>query len=97
MCNCHTEIENKLLERIRDSAPPGHENLKVELGGYLFALTNDGGFTHRSASPVTATYMAPKKSGGMKKVTQKTNIRANYCPFCGINYDAAAIGKEINT
>ncbi len=90
MCNCYDRIQKMLHERFKEMAPEGSERFEVELGGYVFGVTNEGQMTHRSSNEAIIHYMAPKKSGGMKKVTQKTFIRASFCPFCGKQYDDAA-------
>lgn len=86
MCKCYDEMKEKLREHFVQKAPEGSTDIDVELKGYMFGITNDGGMVHRVSNDVTVTYQAPKKSGGMKKVTNKTYIRATYCPFCGVEY-----------
>lgn len=85
MCNCYDEIKTKVVNFTKEKLPPGSEKFELDMGGYVFGVT-DSGLTHRAAMPLTYTFMAPKKSGGMKKVTTKTFMRASYCPFCGKAY-----------
>lgn len=86
MCECYATVKAKLSEHFQKQMPEGSKDFELELQGYVFGITDDG-VTHRSANNAVATYMAPKKAGGMKKVTQKTFIRATFCPFCGEKYD----------
>ncbi len=87
MCNCHSESEQRLREHVQQQLPTGATGLSVELQGYVFSLGGSEGVNHRAACPVDIQYQAPKKSGGMKSVKQKSFLRASYCPFCGEKYD----------
>lgn len=93
MCNCHSDVEKKLTAMFTEQAPAGSEQFEIELQGFLFSLVGNT-LTHRSSSAVHVSYMAPKKSGGMKKVNQKTFVRASYCPFCGESYSKAEEASE---
>jgi hypothetical protein len=85
MCDCYEMTKAKIIEHYQAALPEGATGLEVEVGGYLFGLAG-GDVTHRSSNPITIQYQAPKKAGGMKKVSQKSFIRATYCPFCGVAY-----------
>ncbi|ASD17393.1 hypothetical protein AN466_23295 [Pseudomonas aeruginosa] len=87
MCNCHSESEQRLREHVQQQLPTGATDLTVELQGYVFGLGGSEGVSHRAACPVEIQFQAPKKSGGMKNVKQKSFLRASYCPFCGEKYD----------
>lgn len=89
MCNCHSESEARLKDHVQKQIPDGSTGLSVELQGYVFGMGGPEGINHRAACPVEITYQAPKKSGGMKSVKQKTFLRATFCPFCGDKYDKA--------
>jgi hypothetical protein len=82
MCNCRTELTAKLLENVKKQLPDstGHE---VEIGGYSFVFT-DSGITGRDCLPVTIKHFVTAKKTGIQKLkTEKTNLLASYCPFCG--------------
>ena len=85
MCNCHAESEKRLREHVEKQLPAGATGLSVELQGYVFGM-NDDGVSHRAACPVEIEYQAPKRAGGMKRMKQKTFLRATFCPFCGVKY-----------
>lgn len=85
MCNCHSESEQRLREHAQKQLPAGATGLDVELQGYVFGI-GDGEVSHRAACPVEIQYQAPKKSGGMKTVKQKTFLQATFCPSCGVKY-----------
>lgn len=86
MCECYGTVKQKRAEHFQKQMPEGSVDFELELQGYVFGLSDDG-VTHRSANNAVATYRAPKKAGGMKKVTQKTFVRATFCPFCGVKYE----------
>lgn len=86
MCDCYSDTKKKLAEHFAAKMPAGSEKLEFEIQGYLFGIT-DSGVTHRSSNAVKGSYMAPKKAGGMKRVTVNTFIRASFCPFCGESYN----------
>lgn len=86
MCKCYETVKQKLSEHFQAQMPEGSRDFELSLEGYVFGISDEG-VTHRSANNAVATYMAPKKAGGMKKVTQKTFVRATFCPFCGVDYE----------
>jgi len=86
MCNCYSEMKEKLSDHFASKAPEGSTEIDIDLKGYMFGITNDGGMVHRASHDVTVKYQAPKKGGGMKNVTNKTFLRAKHCPFCGVDY-----------
>jgi len=89
MCECYSTVKEKLSEHFQKQMPEGSKDFQLELQGYVFGISDDG-VTHRSANNAVAKYMAPNKNGGMKKVTQKTFVRATFCPFCGLKYEKDA-------
>jgi hypothetical protein len=86
MCDCYSTVKAKLAEHFQSKLPEGAIDFELELQGYVFGLSDDG-VTHRAANNAVARYRAPKKAGGMKKVTQSTFVRATFCPFCGVKYE----------
>jgi hypothetical protein len=93
MCNCYEAIKEKLVEQARSKAPAGAVDISVDFGGYVFGLIGNG-VTHRSANEITVRYQAPKKAGGLKKVTNKFKLFASHCPYCGEKYGPAEGGAE---
>ncbi|SFQ46452.1 hypothetical protein SAMN05216229_12341 [Geopseudomonas sagittaria] len=89
MCNCHSEVTEKLKARVSSQLPAGATGLDVDLQGYAFILGDALG--HKAAHNVRIEYMAPKKAGGMKKVVQNMNMIASFCPFCGEKYEKDAV------
>lgn len=85
MCECYSTVKQKLSEHFQKQMPEGSKDFELELQGYVFGI--GAGITHRSANNAVARYQAPKKAGGFKAVTQKTFVRATFCPFCGVKYD----------
>lgn len=90
MCNCHSETTKTLREHVAKQLPEGATGLELDLKGYVFSLGGADGINHRAAMPVEIVYQAPKKNGDMKTVKQKINMRATFCPFCGVKYDKEA-------
>jgi hypothetical protein len=87
MCDCYSQVKQKLFDWAKKNQPEGSTEPEIELQGYLFAFGGAEGVTHRSSNSVRVQYQAPKRAGGMKKVVQNTFVRAGYCPFCGVKYD----------
>lgn len=85
MCNCYDEMQAKLKSHYAVEAPPEHTDLEVDLGGYRFTI-DDKGLGHVASFDATVRYLAPRKSGGMKKAVHKTFLVATFCPFCGERY-----------
>lgn len=85
MCNCYDEMKGMLAKHYSAKAPDGHTDMGVSLGGYTYGLSGDN-IIHVAALPVSVRYLAPRKSGGMKKVSQNTSAIASFCPFCGKRY-----------
>lgn len=86
MCDCYSTVKEKLSEHFQKQLPEGSKEFELELEGYVFGLSDDG-VTHRSANNAVARFLAPKKTGGMKKQVLKTFVRATFCPFCGVKYE----------
>lgn len=103
MCNCYFKMRDKLVEHFKKKAPDGATEPEVEIHGYMYGIDGDGGLLHRATNNVTVRFEAPRKAGGMKKVVDKTYLRATYCPFCGDSYEEserrereALTGKDID-
>jgi len=86
-CNCYSDVTERLTTHYRETLPDGSLYVAVDLGGYVFGITTDGGVTHRAACAATVTYEAPKKAGGLKRVKKTVQMRATFCPFCGVAYE----------
>lgn len=86
MCDCYDRVKKNLTEHFQQKLPEGAQDFELELQGYLFGFGGPG-VTHRSRNSVVVRYRAPKKAGGLKNVSQKTFIRASFCPFCGKSYE----------
>lgn len=86
-CNCHSSTQERLRKHYAEKLPAGSTDLDVSLNGYVFGFSDDG-MTHQAACPVEVEYQTPKKgkTPGMKRVKQKTFMRASFCPFCGLSY-----------
>lgn len=81
MCNCKTEIEQKLTERYQAAEPSGREH-KVRLQG--FGLVVGGGtLTQRPYMEYETFAYVPLKKGGEKPKKQRGNMFFSFCPFCG--------------
>jgi len=91
-CDCYGRVKENLSKHFQDKAPAGSANFEIEVEGYVFGISDEG-VTHRAATNVKVRYQAPKKAGGVKKVTQSTFVRATFCPFCGLNYQSGQPAK----
>ena len=80
-CNCRKDIEAKLLERFKLSAPDASEH-GVTLQGYSLVIETAGLFS-KPVMPYKTSAIYPLKKGGTKLKTVTGNMILNYCPFCG--------------
>ena len=83
MCNCKKEIEKKLIERYRETAPEasGHE---AELTGYTLIIGDE--LKTKGCMPIKLRAKFPLKKGGDKERTSTQNMIFTFCPFCGQKY-----------
>lgn len=81
-CNCKKELEEKLTERFKATAPEatGHG---VSLQGYGFAIVGDA-MKSMGYMEVKATANYPLKKGGSKNRVTTQNMFFSFCPFCGV-------------
>lgn len=86
MCNCRSEIEAKLLDRVKEQAPEASRAHKAELQGFVFGLT-DKGITMRNGLTAAAEWEQRNKAGDFKLKKVKQSVRGTYCMFCGEKYD----------
>lgn len=80
-CTCKKDIEARLLDRFKASAPDATDH-GVELQGYGLVVT-DHALESRPYMPFKATANYPQKKGGSKVKTTTQSMMFNYCPFCG--------------
>lgn len=80
-CNCKSDIEARLLERFKGSAPTG-QNHGVTISGYGFCIEGNT-MTQRPYAEVTQSADMPKKSGGWTHKRSKLSMYFSYCPYCG--------------
>lgn len=86
MCKCRSDIEARLVDRIKDQIPEGSKELSVRLEGYALVFGDDLGLTMKNVLPIKIEYQAPVKKGGFKTKKQTMNMTGNYCMFCGGKY-----------
>jgi hypothetical protein len=91
MCNCRTDIEQKLHAHILTQIPEGSKDLCVRLNGYAL-LMGEGTLDMKNVMPIDIEYAAPiKRKPGEFKVKHTTqNMTGNYCMFCGEKYEKDA-------
>ena len=81
MCNCRQEMEEKLLEKVKEQKPNA-EQLKVELGGYGMML-NGNKMEYRPVMPINIEYLHTFKNGNQKTKKDTMIFALKHCPFCG--------------
>lgn len=86
MCTCRKDIEAKLLDRFKESAPEAKGHV-VELKGYGFSLGASIQETAYMEYETGATF--PLKKGGEKHKNQRGNMIFSHCPFCGNSFAKA--------
>ena len=84
-CNCRKDIEAKLLERFKLSAPDASDH-GVELQGYALVIETAGLFS-KPVMPYKTSAIYPLKKGGTKLKSVTGNMILNYCPFCGASLE----------
>lgn len=83
MCDCRSEIEERLLDRFAEQYS-GTDH-RLELKGY--GLIIDGGeMKSKGCMPIEASYMHTFKNGNEKRKKVSQSMFFNYCPFCGEQY-----------
>lgn len=85
MCNCRSEIEKKLLDRLKQQQPEAQDHL-VEIKGY--ALLFGDTLESKPYLPIEGSYKLTNKNGELKLKKLKDSMIASYCPFCGISLNA---------
>ncbi|MFJ9993381.1 hypothetical protein ACIQSO_21925 [Pseudomonas putida] len=89
-CTCISDavklVTDALAEETAGSGP-----FYMHAAGHNLSLNVETGKAERRfCVEVTGHYMAPKKTGGMKRVNKTVSVVANYCPLCGkacVSYD----------
>ena len=80
-CNCKTELEIKLTERLKEKSPEA-ANHAATLRGYGFVII-DNSMKSMGYMEVKNTADYPLKKGGSKSKTTTMSMYFSYCPFCG--------------
>ena len=93
MCNCKTEIEAQLVDRLKMKHPEatGHS---ATLEGYGFAIV---GNTMKMLPCMPVKYGAShanKKTGAERWKNEKGSMIFSFCPFCGESLRAEAKAKQ---
>lgn len=102
MCNCRSDIEARLLERVKGQLPGDVQDLTVSLEGYAFMF--GASITMKNVMPIRIQYRAPikPKKGApalivtaLKDKKQTMSMTGSYCMFCGEKYEKAdETGKD---
>ena len=90
MCNCRTDITNRLLERFKEQSPEA-TNHYIELTGYAFIFGKEMEMAEKGCMEIKATANFPLKKGGVKEKTTKQNMIFTFCPFCAEPYGTKKI------
>lgn len=82
-CTCINDAVQMVTEQITENTPgAGPFHMRASGSNLCFNL-GTGRAELRYCVEVTGHYMAPKKTGGMKRVNKTVSVVANYCPLCG--------------
>lgn len=104
MCNCRSDIEGRLLERMRGQLPADIQELSVSLEGYALFMGGADGVGMKNVMPIRIDYkvpVKPKKGAPTPSVTalkdkkQTMNMVGSYCMFCGVKYEEDANNSEV--
>ncbi len=85
MCECKSEIEEKIKARFIEQEPEATEH-HVQLTGYALIFGNN--LQSKGCMPFKMTATYPLKKGGSKAKSKQQNMLFTYCPFCGEEYEA---------
>ncbi len=82
-CTCISDAVKLVTDQLAEEAP-GSGPFYMRAEGHNLSLNIETGKAmRRFCVEVTGHYMAPKKTGGMKRVNKTVSVVANYCPLCG--------------
>ncbi|WP_162996116.1 hypothetical protein [Pseudomonas putida] len=82
-CTCISDAVKLVTDQLAEEAP-GSGPFYMRAEGHNLSLNIEtGNAMRRFCVEVTGHYMAPKKTGGMKRVNKTVSVVANYCPLCG--------------
>lgn len=83
-CTCISDTVDLVGKDIAESVP-GAESIRLHAVGNAICINTETGRTQfRYCVQVAGHYLAPKKAGGLKRVTKTIQVAANFCPFCGV-------------
>jgi len=83
-CTCINDAVKLVTDEIAERVP-GAESFRLHaVGSNLCFNLSTGKAGMRYCVEVTGHYMAPKKAGGLKRVSKTVSVVANYCPLCGL-------------
>jgi len=94
-CTCKTDIEAKLLERLKGETPTGSDHA-VSLSNYGMVLVENT-LTTRPYTVANTSVTMPKKGGGFTQKRATMNMFFSVCPYCGqpVTGDSATKDKWI--
>lgn len=81
MCDCKKEMEEKLLESVKQQKPNAQQ-LKVEIAGYGIMIIGNT-MVLRPVMPVSVEYVYNLKNGKQKAKKETISFALKHCPFCG--------------
>lgn len=82
-CTCISDAVKLVTDALSEETP-GSGPFYMRAEGHNLSLNVETGKAERRfCIEVTGHYMAPKKTGGMKRVNKTVSVVANYCPLCG--------------
>ena len=91
-CTCISDAVKLVTDQLAEETP-GSGPFYMRAEGHNLSLNIETGkASRRFCVEVTGHYMAPKKTGGMKRVNKTVSVVANYCPLCG--KEAASAEEE---
>jgi hypothetical protein len=80
MCNCITDIEVKVLDKLKNESGGDISDLEMKNTGFSFGENP----RQRTFNDVQYKLTPKKKDGAMgKAVTKSISVYHTYCPFCG--------------
>lgn len=90
-CNCKTEIEAKVVERLKEEYPEGRDHTANMDKNYAWTMPD---FNQVGYLALTNTVTTTTKKGVERTVKPALNLHFTYCPFCGERYKKAETCAE---
>ena len=82
-CDCINNAVKMVTDSLAEEIP-GSQTFCMRATGHNLSINLETGeASRRFCVEVSGHFKAPKKAGGLKRVSKTVSVLANYCPLCG--------------